>query len=1091
MIAPITPDPFASDHQLTVAMALSEMQLASITDVEVAKRLRAIRNLVWSTSPADEERKTTVFNDAMNGLTPEQTRLLCESYARMGELYEVAGLTARDNYFRNLEKQGHTIPGGAAEFVTTQSNRGVSLEDILHKLSLPVFEVVMTMHPTNVQGLKPMQALRKVSVALHDRDKLPADELRTAIRDYQNTPILHTVKAMVHGVEQDVEANLTVRDETQTVLNYLGNIYDDVHGIFEQYDKPLLKKAGYDPLALKLQARFGSWGSAGDKDGNDNVTAEKTLEAIVRHTRDIVGRYVKEMETLQVPELDDWKKTLGAGAYKTSDDSAYKTLTILLDEAEKLTDDTDKMREGKGGDSKDYNEKFDKISEKLVKVRGELDAKKFETALANAYENHKDSADAPKLLDLVRKVRWFGFNFSKIEYRETAREYAKVVDQIIPGYNKLSPSERVAELQKYLTEGIPDKVKDAAGDILKKGATKPLKEKDDKTAIAYHTLKRMELARDHNGIITDMVLAECGDLEGKKKPEDVTAQGIANLLEAQFLQSVVKKDGKKPLLGIVPLFEDYNTMECVEGIMGGAYENPAYKAENRHDNKPTQQVQIAHSDNRRRAGSLAGTAFIHEAHNKIRTLNEEKGIQTQFFEGGSLSDPFRNGVRAISAQVNAFGLHDFAKFTFQGRDLMNYFNHPGATERMFTRQFTAPALRVEKNTQDGTWSVNMKTNGSNGISTGGAKRITNPIVEDIAIAALKKTLDDYDKQDFTKEALGTLLAVLGEGYNREAIAANRGSRAAARTAFTGKDVNTHVGAVIQPIDLDKLRTIPFSMMPQQNRLTLSWVGGQKLDEYLRTAIVKRLWSLGFDQDGKGSTDPAWDVVRAGGEAGDKMKKAIKDFRDTFGKAAEASEDRISPRRLQFMYDASPTFRDAMDKAAFATARTDLLAVEKDVKNRAKAILSPRTDLSNQAFEEQSQHVDNALSYVKALKNTLGKMGDLVYSALTGQSLRNAHNRPSLFERYSDYRDREQASAVSALDHISGIGQEIAIKNNYQDFIVHAKTRLGKEGQLGENDNLLAILLAGGLTSTHSRWSVDDPVMNQHRLKNERPAVMAL
>ena len=1042
MIAPITPDPFASDHQLTVAMALSEMQLASITDVEVAKRLRAIRNLVWSTSPADEERKTTVFNDAMNGLTPEQTRLLCESYARMGELYEVAGLTARDNYFRNLEKQGHTIPGGAAEFVTTQSNRGVSLEDILHKLSLPVFEVVMTMHPTNVQGLKPMQALRKVSVALHDRDKLPADELRTAIRDYQNTPILHTVTAMVHGVEQDVEANLTVRDETQTVLNYLGNIYDDVHGIFEQYDKPLLKKAGYDPLALKLQARFGSWGSAGDKDGNDNVTAEKTLEAIVRHTRDIVGRYVKEMETLQVPELDDWKKTLGAGAYKTSDDSAYKTLTILLDEAEKLTDDTDKMREGKGGDSKDYNEKFDKISEKLVKVRGELDAKKFETALANAYENHKDSADAPKLLDLVRKVRWFGFNFSKIEYRETAREYAKVVDQIIPGYNKLSPSERVAELQKYLTEGIPDKVKDAAGDILKKGATKPLKEKDDKTAIAYHTLKRMELARDHNGIITDMVLAECGDLEGKKKPEDVTAQGIANLLEAQFLQSVVKKDGKKPLLGIVPLFEDYNTMECVEGIMGGAYENPAYKAhlaelaENRHDNKPTQQVQIAHSDNRRRAGSLAGTAFIHEAHNKIRTLNEEKGIQTQFFEGGSLSDPFRNGVRAISAQVNAFGLHDFAKFTFQGRDLMNYFNHPGATERMFTRQFTAPALRVEKNTQDGTWSVNMKTNGSNGISTGGAKRITNPIVEDIAIAALKKTLKKYDKEDFSEKALGILLAVLGEGYNREAIAANRGSRAAARTAFSGKDVSTHFGSGILAIELDKLRTIPFSMMPQQNRLTLSWVGGQKLDWYLREEIAERLKS---------------------GVAG------MEEFRNS---PDNPDEDLISPRRLQIMYDASPTFRDAMDKAAFAVARTDLVAVEKDVKQKS---------------------YPDAITYVEKLKNTLGKMGGMVYSALTGQSFNIMSNQSGRFTRYDNFRDGEQSGAVAALEHTSGLGEEITIKNNYQDFIVHAKTWLGKEGQLGENDNLLAILLAGGLTSTHSRWSVDDPAMMHHRLFNDRAA----
>ena len=46
---------------------------------------------------------------------------------------------------------------------------------------------------------------------------------------------------------------------------------------------------------LNMNQKFGSWGSAGDKDGNDNVTAEKTLEALIRHCYEIVSRYIKDL----------------------------------------------------------------------------------------------------------------------------------------------------------------------------------------------------------------------------------------------------------------------------------------------------------------------------------------------------------------------------------------------------------------------------------------------------------------------------------------------------------------------------------------------------------------------------------------------------------------------------------------------------------------------------------------------------------------------------------------------------------------------------------------------------------------------------
>lgn len=50
------------------------------------------------------------------------------------------------------------------------------------------------------------------------------------------------------------EDNLTVRDETKTVINYLSNIYEDTVELFKKFDRVLKEeyKEDYDPLMLTL-----------------------------------------------------------------------------------------------------------------------------------------------------------------------------------------------------------------------------------------------------------------------------------------------------------------------------------------------------------------------------------------------------------------------------------------------------------------------------------------------------------------------------------------------------------------------------------------------------------------------------------------------------------------------------------------------------------------------------------------------------------------------------------------------------------------------------------------------------------------------
>jgi len=57
---------------------------------------------------------------------------------------------------------------------------------------------------------------------------------------------LHTVNGK--------EDNLTVRDETKIVINYLSNIYEDSVELFKSFDRVLKKwfKEEYNPLMLTI-----------------------------------------------------------------------------------------------------------------------------------------------------------------------------------------------------------------------------------------------------------------------------------------------------------------------------------------------------------------------------------------------------------------------------------------------------------------------------------------------------------------------------------------------------------------------------------------------------------------------------------------------------------------------------------------------------------------------------------------------------------------------------------------------------------------------------------------------------------------------
>lgn len=1006
-----------------IATVLSDMHIEAIRNnaelggADIAERLKKLREVAWSVpqkSAHIQPDHSKVFAAAIEGLDDKSRTLLLDAYAQMGHLNEMANLAARENYFLAAKTKGRGAPGGVWEFVEKEQDTKRAVE----KLNQPVFEVVMTAHPTNVNSLESINAQHDLGMVLNrfmrGKEGITANDVQKAVADYAKSPLLMKD-------EKGNPKNFTVRDETQMVINALTNIYNDMPRIYGEYDDAFKDKPDYKPQDLKLNMRLKSWGSAGDKDGNTNITSDKTLEAIALHTHAILGNYLKDIDKIAAdPKMAEWKGKLQT-AYNALKDDILPAMEQLRNDhdAERMPlvaqvqADEKKIKE-KGGlpkeftspRAKEFSERFDALSKRLADVRSILKINDFRHDLEELHSKATDRKFKADTLDLLRKSRAFGFEFAKIEYRETAEEYARVVDLIAADQHL--PHDDAIKRSEALTKILQDPEKASKlyakqrEKIIEKGAGVPYN-KNQPAPIAYHTMKRMELTRDFPDMFEDNVLAECGAGAEKETKEYIKAQGAANMLEAQFVQqAAMARDGRRPVLGIVPLFEEPDTMKNIDDIIKGAYDNKAYQqhlklvADTRHEGNVTQQVQIAQSDNARRAGIPAARAFIHEAAKKLAALNNQYGINGQLYIGGSISDAYRNGVRALSASVNAFNMHKFAKFTFQGGDMLNFFNTPFSNARLFTRQFTHAAGKLEQTT-DGEWKIIQDP------------QKVNNVYDTIAINALKKALPDYRTQDFTPEGLGMLLAAIR--YTRETAAGGATSRGANRPGQSQGD-----SATLSPVDINTLRTIGFSEAMQHNDLLPSWIGAQTLSQHLRESIVEQL-----DETVRKSAG-GWDFSQEEKDALMALKAE---------KNAPANK-MFDPEWLHELYvRKSPTFCDAMDKIAYGLAMTDMDRLERRL-NKAIAKIPA----------EQKYLADDLKYYVAHLKDSYKVTASMAYSALTGKVLDTGAWRPhagnETITRYNSEHAKMAAALTEALNERGGIAPEIHRKLQYRSFPMYLK-----------------------------------------------------
>lgn len=834
----LTKNTLLSDKQEEIAQALFHAMQKVILDNFISDDTRkknelkdTLEFLAIDSTPSGEIADRE-FSNRLKNTDAELRPIITEALLRRGQIYEMAGLIARDNTFKTLRDENSAIPGGAAEFIANQPSAGKAIK----ALNTPVFSMTFTAHPTNVISLDAIKSQRQLLRAIDkyrysstEKDSDAQKSLEQAMEEFVRTPA-------ITFDEKGESKKLSVNEETQHMLNYVKNFYYDLPHVYARFDASMRKKfkEQYNPLSLTLNLPLHSWGSSGDKDGNAKVNADTTLQAILAHKAEMLTLYVDSLNKIATPSLTTIKKALveqqqKINALRQQFDGALSAAGFLSEQ------------------------QFDAFTSELRAIDANTPLPETcETALATSYHSEQNPERKAALLDMVRRVRCFGFAGAKIEYRETAVEFTRIVSELIAGYKEMTEEQRSIAITAILQDPQQlAEIQNKLQSLIARGQKKAYS-KEDAAPIAYQTFKRLELAREFPRMIENQVLAECQD--------------TSNFLETLLLQKLAAKEGKEPRLGIVPLFEEYKTLEKADIIVKAALDNPAYKAhiaalQRIHGAQTlTQQVQLAHSDNARRAGMPAARAYIYEAHQKLRALAKDAGITMQFYEGGSQSDAYRGGVRSISASINEFGLHDFTKLTFQGGDLLNFLNYTPSILRLITRNISHCAdVLLNKDAEaekpvHGAQSARFSREKEND-----KKESIDPVLDAQATEALKRTVTDYENSVFKNPAFNDFMQAIG--YHDETAVSNISSRMRGRTDSDGK------------VRVEDMRTISFSETLQHAGITPTWIGARNLYTYL-------------DQ-------------------------------------AAARDTPLDAKTLHTYYEKSPIFRDVIDRMCFGLAKTDI------------------------------------------------------------------------------------------------------------------------------------------------------------------------
>ena len=261
---------------------------------------------------------------------------------------------------------------GTLRYIKEEAQNNNKYEDLLEYLERFAVRVVLTAHPTQFYPNSVLGIIRSLSVAVKRND---IDDIKQLLDQLGLTPFYNKAKP-------------SPLDEANGLIWYLENVFYHSAGSIVNY----LRKNFFDNKVIEHRLfDFGFW-PGGDRDGNPFVTSEITMKTAQTLRHHIQRNYYREIRDLKT------RLTFKGILERVEELETRMYHTLFFPELPSLS--------------------LEELEAELQSIH--LEIKKKHSGL---YED--------LVLDLIQKVKLFGYHFASLDLRQDSRIHEAVFAEII------------------------------------------------------------------------------------------------------------------------------------------------------------------------------------------------------------------------------------------------------------------------------------------------------------------------------------------------------------------------------------------------------------------------------------------------------------------------------------------------------------------------------------------------------------------------------------------------------------------------------------------------------------------------------------
>ena len=509
-------------------------------------------------------------------------------------------------------------------------------------------EFVLTAHPTQVVRRTLLQRYNRMADSLRDGDRkdLTPDE-QDAVRSQLRREI-----STVWHTDELRRSRPTPTDEVRGGLAVLEqSLWHAVPRFLRRLDAALWAQTGRGLPIDACPIRFGSW-MGGDRDGNPNVTAKVTREAVFLCRWTAAKLLHDEVDALcQELSMDTASDALRERA--GTDREPYRALlrrerSLLAEALRHIEDDLERLQSGSA--------ESPQLDSPAASTQSLIDA--LMLTRSSLEETGQGVVAEGRLLDLIRRLHCFGSHMVRLDIRQEASRHTEVLDELtryleLGAYSDWDEAER----QRFL--------------IAELGSKRPLIPEDmpasNQVQEVLDTFRVLAtLPRDSLGAYV---------ISMARQPSDVLA--------VELLQ---KEAGIAEPLRVVPLFETISDLQASREVMAHLLDLPWYRARIGAE----LEVMIGYSDSSKDGGRLAAAWELYQAQERLVELCRSRAVHLTLFHGRGGSIGRGGGPTHIAIRSQPAGSIDGTlRVTEQGEMIQWKFGTPDIAVRSLELYSTA------------------------------------------------------------------------------------------------------------------------------------------------------------------------------------------------------------------------------------------------------------------------------------------------------------------------------------------------------------------------------------------------------------------